>query len=346
MSSIDTPIDNIVLILDSSIGQQTKVVSTEFLKLIKINNIFLTNVFKHKKGGGAILGITDINIPILFLEIGKHINALFEYIPSRLVNRILGKGDMEQELMLNLKGTSAENSEKFMTDQMKTKGTITFRALKKQIEAMNSLGSLGHLMQSIPCFADMGEEETNVNENTFEMFNIIFNNMTDEELDGDISIVRDSMEKKERICHDSKCEMSVLNELFATAQPFISVAKRMHDFGMIDKNGRIPEEHIQRLAYLMPPNVLNNVGGHRGFINLMNKFKNLEAKIWRQNLEVRKLKDGEHRCGECNNVSKNLLRCAGCKQSYYCNIECQRAQWKKHKKICKKLRKTQKEKEN
>lgn len=40
------------------------------------------------------------------------------------------------------------------------------------------------------------------------------------------------------------------------------------------------------------------------------------------------------RCGHCAKMGDNLLRCSRCKNSWYCNKECQRTAWKQHKKVC------------
>jgi len=40
-------------------------------------------------------------------------------------------------------------------------------------------------------------------------------------------------------------------------------------------------------------------------------------------------------CLHCDTISKNMKKCSRCKCVYYCSSECQLADWKKHKKICK-----------
>lgn len=40
-------------------------------------------------------------------------------------------------------------------------------------------------------------------------------------------------------------------------------------------------------------------------------------------------------CRTCNNVNA-ALRCSACKSVTYCNENCQRTDWPKHKKFCKK----------
>jgi hypothetical protein len=40
-------------------------------------------------------------------------------------------------------------------------------------------------------------------------------------------------------------------------------------------------------------------------------------------------------CGRCENKETKLLKCSRCNQTSYCNAECQKAHWPKHKKACK-----------
>ena len=43
------------------------------------------------------------------------------------------------------------------------------------------------------------------------------------------------------------------------------------------------------------------------------------------------------KCVACNKVSDSLKKCGGCNQVKYCNRNCQRSHWSKHKKECKQL---------
>jgi hypothetical protein len=41
------------------------------------------------------------------------------------------------------------------------------------------------------------------------------------------------------------------------------------------------------------------------------------------------------KCSFCGREGQDLLRCSKCKKVTYCNIDCQRGDWKVHKKTCK-----------
>ena len=40
------------------------------------------------------------------------------------------------------------------------------------------------------------------------------------------------------------------------------------------------------------------------------------------------------RCYECGKHGHNLPKCAQCGQAYYCNADCQREHWRKHRPVC------------
>lgn len=41
-----------------------------------------------------------------------------------------------------------------------------------------------------------------------------------------------------------------------------------------------------------------------------------------------------NRCTHCKHVSKNIQVCSRCKYETYCSVECQRSDWKRHRKEC------------
>lgn len=43
-------------------------------------------------------------------------------------------------------------------------------------------------------------------------------------------------------------------------------------------------------------------------------------------------------CTNCGKKDVNTKRCTGCKFAKYCNVDCQKADWKKHKPVCKATR--------
>ena len=40
-------------------------------------------------------------------------------------------------------------------------------------------------------------------------------------------------------------------------------------------------------------------------------------------------------CSNCKKSGTGFPKCSGCKRVYYCSRKCQKADWKRHKKVCK-----------
>jgi Serine/threonine protein kinase len=44
--------------------------------------------------------------------------------------------------------------------------------------------------------------------------------------------------------------------------------------------------------------------------------------------------DNKKACNVCSKTEGQLLQCGGCKLVWYCSVDCQRKDWKEHKKVC------------
>ena len=54
-------------------------------------------------------------------------------------------------------------------------------------------------------------------------------------------------------------------------------------------------------------------------------------------------KNGKRMCMWCRNIALDLVRCSQCEVAFYCNRNCQKQDWKRHKKWCSKTREEVKE---
>ena len=54
-------------------------------------------------------------------------------------------------------------------------------------------------------------------------------------------------------------------------------------------------------------------------------------------VSLRTISQNEKTCNICRKENDSMLRCSGCKKVFYCNVLCQRKDWKNHKQECKKV---------
>jgi len=68
--------------------------------------------------------------------------------------------------------------------------------------------------------------------------------------------------------------------------------------------------------------------------NMCKKFDLNVPKKFRRSCSICGIEDGNRKNGESERIF--LSKCARCEKVYYCSAKCQKSDWKKHKKVCKK----------
>jgi len=79
----------ILLVLDSIIGQNAIVQAREFLKFTGITGIFLTKLDGTAKGGSVISIVDELKLPIKFIGVGEDAEDILPFSPPQFVNALL-----------------------------------------------------------------------------------------------------------------------------------------------------------------------------------------------------------------------------------------------------------------
>jgi signal recognition particle subunit SRP54 len=94
----------------------------------------------------SVKGITGV--PIKYITIGEGVEAIQEFSPQRIANRILQMGDII-ELVEKAQSAFNEKETQEMVASM-SKGKFNLIDLKKQLEMMSKMGSMSSMMSLIP----------------------------------------------------------------------------------------------------------------------------------------------------------------------------------------------------
>ena len=86
--------DNILLVCDAMIGQESVNVAKAFSERISLNGFVLTKLDGDARGGAAISIKEATGLPIKFAGMGEAMDRLEEFRPEGLASRILGFGDV------------------------------------------------------------------------------------------------------------------------------------------------------------------------------------------------------------------------------------------------------------
>ena len=173
--------NNKYLVLDSGIGQQSKIQAKLFNDAIGITGIILTKLDGTSKGGGALSAISEIKVPIVFIGTGEKIIDLELFDPKSFISRLLGLGDIK--LLLN-KIKENINEEDFNKNNFLHK-KFTLNDMYQQLEMINKLGPLKKIFQLLPLgnfndfkFSDEDIENISIK---IKRYKTIMNSMTKEE---------------------------------------------------------------------------------------------------------------------------------------------------------------------
>jgi fused signal recognition particle receptor len=79
----------ILLVLDATIGQNALIQAKEFLKFSGLTGIFLTKLDGTARGGSAIGIMDELNLPIKYIGVGEGEKDLLDFSPPEFVNALL-----------------------------------------------------------------------------------------------------------------------------------------------------------------------------------------------------------------------------------------------------------------
>jgi signal recognition particle subunit SRP54 len=168
----------IMLVVDSMIGQEALNIAQGFRDNVSITGLMMTKMDGDSRGGAAISIRSVTGVPIKFIGTGEKLDALEAYDPSRLSSRILGMGDMIGLIEKAEAAFDEEASQK--TAERMMQGEFTLEDWLDQMKQMKKMGPLGQIMDMLP--GQMGQAARQVDpqqiEDSFKQSEAIINSMT------------------------------------------------------------------------------------------------------------------------------------------------------------------------
>jgi signal recognition particle subunit SRP54 len=171
--------DEIMLVIDGTIGQQATVQAKAFNDATPIGSILVTKLDGSARGGGALSAVAATGAPIKFISTGEKVEDIEPFVPSRFVGRLLGMGDLET-LLEKVREAEIKVPEKKAKAILSGKFTLT--DMYEQFEAMKGMGPFRKILKMIPGMSyDIPEDMLNVAEDRLEKWRVIIQSMTPEE---------------------------------------------------------------------------------------------------------------------------------------------------------------------
>jgi signal recognition particle subunit SRP54 len=138
----------IFLVVDAMVGQDAVNSAKAFNEQLELDGIILTKFDSDTRGGAALSVKTITGKPIKFIGVGEKLDALEEFYPERIAQRMLGMGDI---LTLVEKAQSEFDDAKAAKLQEKmAKATFTLDDFLEQMRSVRKMGPLKNLLGMLP----------------------------------------------------------------------------------------------------------------------------------------------------------------------------------------------------
>ncbi len=145
-----------LLVADSLTGQDAVNVARSFDERIGISGIVLTRVDGDGRGGAALSMRAVTGKPIKLLGVGEKWDALEDFHPERIANRILGMGDVVSLVEKAAETLDAEKADR-MARKMR-KGEFDLEDMAEQLRQVEKMGGMAGLMGMMPGVGKMKKQ--------------------------------------------------------------------------------------------------------------------------------------------------------------------------------------------
>ncbi|XP_068177579.1 signal recognition particle subunit SRP54-like [Antennarius striatus] len=264
--------DNIVYVMDASIGQACESQVKAFKDKVDVASVIITKLDGHAKGGGALSAVAANRSPVIFIGTGEHLGDLEPFKTKPFINKLLGMGDIEA-----LVDTANELK---LADTLK-KGSFTLRDMYEQFQSFRSMGSVTHILGMIPGFGPDGMNEEDCQKKIKRML-VMMDSMNNHELDSEegAKLFNKQPGRIQRVARGSGSEMADVHELLATYNRYAKAYKKMGGTKGVFKGGDMSKgvnpsqmAKLNQGLKMMDPRALQQMGGVAGYQSLMQQVQ-------------------------------------------------------------------------
>ena len=208
----------ILFVVDSMTGQDAVNTANAFHDRVDCGGVVLTKLDGDTRGGAALSIRAVVNKPIKFVGTGEKMEALDQFHPSRMADRILGMGDIVS--LVERAQQQIDEEEAKRLERRIAKNQFDFNDFLKQIQQIKRMGNLKELASMIP---GVGKaiKDIDISDDAFKGIEAIIYSMTPEERSKP-SVLNGS--RKERIAKGSGTSQQEVNRLM---QQFDQMRKMM-----------------------------------------------------------------------------------------------------------------------
>ena len=211
----------ILLTVDSMIGQESVNVAETFNNLLDITGVILTKLDGDTRGGAALSIRYVTGKPIKFVGTGEKLDTIEPFHPDRMASRILGMGDV---LTLIDKAQAAFDEKQAIELEQK----FTLDDYLTQLAQLKSMGNLEQLMGMMPGVKLGALKDAKIDEKALAHTEAIIHAMTKKEREKPDII---NASRKKRIAAGSGTSVEEVNKVLKQFEQMLKMMKQFSDMG-------------------------------------------------------------------------------------------------------------------
>ncbi len=238
----------ILLVIDSMLGQDAVTVASTFNDELGIDGLVLTKMDGDTRGGAALSARAVTGKPIKFVGMGEKLDELDYFYPDRMASRILGMGDV---LSLIEKAETALDEKKALELEEKLrKNKFDLNDLLDQMEQVKKMGSMKDILSMLPGI-NKKVKDVEIDDRQFDKMAAIIKSMTQKERKNP-DIINPS--RKRRIAAGCGMQVEDVNRLLNQHRQMQKMFKQMNSGKM--------KRQLKRMGF---GGNMNGMGGMGGF---------------------------------------------------------------------------------
>ncbi len=215
-------VNNILLVIDSMIGQDSVNIAKAFNEQLEIDGVILTKLDGDTRGGAALSVRAVTGKPIMFTGVGEKIDDLDEFHPDRMASRILGMGDMLS--LIEKVESEIDEKQALETAKKLQENKFDMNDLLAQFEQIKKMGNIKDVLAMMP---GMGNQikDADIDERAIYRTEAIIKSMTRKEREKPDLL---NASRRRRIAAGSGTSVEEVNRLMRQYEQMKKMFKQMN----------------------------------------------------------------------------------------------------------------------
>lgn len=218
-------VNDILLVIDSMVGQDAVNIAKAFNNILEIDGVILTKLDGDTRGGAALSVRAVTGKPIMFVGVGEKLDELDEFHPDRMASRILGMGDvlsLIERVESEMDQKKAEEAARKLEENR-----FDMNDLLEQFRQIKKMGSLKSILSMLPGM-DKQLRDVDIDDRQLLRIEAIIKSMTKKEREKPDII---NASRRRRIAAGSGMRVEDVNKLLRQYEQMKKMFKQMNTKG-------------------------------------------------------------------------------------------------------------------